>query len=91
MFYDWHPDGRGDHFGVYKNIANPKIHDNVRKLSMSVVLNDDFEGGKLGFKTGKGVVEYEPTVGRIVIFPAYLTHRGNAFRNKVRYTVALKF
>ena len=42
MFYDWHPDGRGDHFGVYKNIANPKIHDNVRKLSMTVVLNDDF-------------------------------------------------
>ena len=49
MFYDWHPDGRGDHFGVYKNIADPKIHDNVRKLSMTVVLNDDFEGGELQF------------------------------------------
>mgnify|MGYP003385760416 FL=1 len=49
MFYDWHPDGKGDHFGVYKNIANPKTHDRVRKLSMSVILNDNFEGGEFQF------------------------------------------
>ena len=51
MFYDWHPDGRGDHFGKYKNIANPIVHDRVRKLSMTVMLNDDYEGGEFQFST----------------------------------------
>ena len=51
MFYDWHPDGRGDHFGVYKNIGNPLVHDRVRKLSMAVLLNDDYEGGEFQFAT----------------------------------------
>jgi len=46
MFYDWHPDGKGDHFSVYKSIVNPMLHDCVRKLSMSVILNDDYEGGE---------------------------------------------
>ena len=43
MFYDWHPDGKGDHFSAYKDIGNPKLHNRVRKLSMSIILNDDFE------------------------------------------------
>ncbi len=51
MFYDWHPDGRGDHFSVYKNIGNPLVHDRVRKLSMTVLLNDDYEGGEFQFAT----------------------------------------
>jgi PKHD-type hydroxylase len=46
MFYDWHPDGGGDHFSVHKSIGNPMLHNNVRKLSMSVLLNDDYEGGE---------------------------------------------
>jgi PKHD-type hydroxylase len=49
MFYDWHPDGKGDHFSVYKSIANPLVHDRVRKLSMTILLNDDFEGGEFQF------------------------------------------
>jgi len=49
MFYDWHPDGSGDHFSVHKSIANPKLHNNVRKLSLGIMLNDDYEGGEFEF------------------------------------------
>ena len=64
----------GGHYNYHLDIgiAKPNCW---RKLSYSLMLNDDFEGGKLGFKTGKGVVEYEPTVGRIVIFPSYILHK----------------
>lgn len=51
MFYDWHPDGKGDHFGVYKSVANPLVHDRVRKLSMTVLLNEDYEGGEFQFSS----------------------------------------
>jgi len=51
MFYDWHPDGKGDHFSAYKSIINPLVHGRVRKLSMSIFLNDDYEGGDFEFAT----------------------------------------
>ena len=31
-FYQFHKDGKGDHFSVYKNRANPLVHNRVRKL-----------------------------------------------------------
>ena len=49
MFYDWHPDGSGDHFSVYKDIVNHLVHDRLRKLSMSIFLNDNYEGGDFQF------------------------------------------
>jgi PKHD-type hydroxylase len=49
MFYDWHPDGRGDHLSVYDMPNNKLMDKNVRKLSMSVILNNDFEGGEFQF------------------------------------------
>jgi PKHD-type hydroxylase len=51
MFYDWHPDGRGDHLSAYKDVAYPLVHNRVRKLSFTVLLNDDFEGGEFQFAT----------------------------------------
>ena len=47
MFYEWHADGRGDHFAAY-DLPKFKVVDGlIRKLSMSAVLNDDYEGGEL--------------------------------------------
>ena len=67
--YDWHTDmAFGDKFG---EDTEP------RKLSLSLLLNDDFEGGKFQINTGK---EPEPIdvpmhKGRIVLFPSFMIHR----------------
>tara|TARA_B100000959_G_scaffold272335_1_gene321520 strand:- start:398 stop:1048 length:651 start_codon:yes stop_codon:yes gene_type:complete len=49
MYYDWHPDGKSDHLSTYKSIINPLVHGRIRKLTMAVILNDDWEGGEFQF------------------------------------------
>lgn len=58
--YDWHLDiGKGD-------AGN-------RKISMSVTLNDDFDGGELAFFiTGEFTVP--PTAGQAIAFPSFMPH-----------------
>ena len=53
--YDWHSDGQSDHFaarnftfGEAKNLSetgDPHLAGTVRKISASVMLNDDLKGG----------------------------------------------
>lgn len=67
--YDWHTDmSFGQKFG---NDAEP------RKLSLSLLLNDDFEGGE--FQVNQGKEENAVTVpmrkGSIVLFPSFMIHR----------------
>ena len=59
--YDWHMDiGRGDHSN--------------RKISISILLNDDYEGGELSFfVTGEKAIK--PDAGMAVAFPSFLPHR----------------
>lgn len=67
--YDWHTDMS---FGQkYGNDAEP------RKLSLSLLLSDDFEGGEFQINNGK---EQNPLVvpmhkGRVVLFPSFMIHR----------------
>lgn len=67
--YDWHTDMTfGEKFG---NDAEP------RKLSLSLALNDDFEGGEFQINNGK---EETPLIvpmhkGRAVLFPSFMIHR----------------
>ena len=67
--YDWHTDMTlGRKFG---NDVEP------RKLSLSLLLNDDFEGGE--FQVNQGKEENAITVpmrkGSIVLFPSFMIHR----------------
>ena len=68
--YDWHSDMAYGNNERDKNIQ-------PRKLSLSLLLNDDFEGGEFQINTGK---ESEPTIvdlkkGQIVLFPSFILHR----------------
>ena len=75
-FYDFHQDGKSDNFSVYNTPENKIKHGNVRKLSMSIILNDDYEGGNFQFKTMKEV--YTPEfngVGTVIVFPSFMMHR----------------
>lgn len=58
-----------------------------RKLSYTLMLNDDYEGGELEFKTGQGVVKYKGPIGRMVIFPSYLLHKVNPIIDDIRWSL----
>ena len=74
MFYDWHPDGKGDHFSAYKSIINPVVHNRVRKLSMSIILNDNYEGGEFEFATFHRQSEHMEKTWKDRPAPGYLIH-----------------
>ena len=68
--YDWHTD----------TIVSEKYDEDVRKLSFSVLLNDDFEGGEFQLEVASpSTPERFRTVpmqkGDIIVFPSYIWHR----------------
>jgi PKHD-type hydroxylase len=86
-FYDFHFDGRGSH----KNVVNEK----VRKISMSIQLNEDYEGGE--FKTawcyrGELVTEtLAKAEGTIILFPSILEHCVTPVTSGTRYSLVAWF
>jgi PKHD-type hydroxylase len=81
--YDWHTDmAFGEKFGPD---AEP------RKLSMTLLLNDDFEGGEFQINNGK---EETPVVvpmqkGRAVLFPSFMIHRVTPVAKGVRKSLVV--
>lgn len=68
--YDWHND-------VLYGTSNPRpgLH---RKLSITIALNDDFEGGEFQITTsGEANETIRPELrrGSFLLFPSHLTHR----------------
>ncbi len=81
-FYSLHTDGTGDN--------NSENHEGlVRKLSMSVFLNEGFTGGEFMFAGN-----YKPDVGgagSIIIFPSFKEHRVCPVKTGVRYSLVVWF
>jgi len=94
-FYGFHTDGRGDHLSTLDRPNNPIQHGRVRKLSMSIILNDNFEGGEFEFvSSNKGKCTITPikaTAGSIIIFPSYMEHRVAPVTKGIRYSVVCWF
>jgi len=94
-FYSWHKDGKGDHLSVYTE-NNPIIQNRVRKLSMSVILNDDYEGGEFQFthyskeKCDIHTPELNKT-GSIIVFPSDTEHRITPVTKGIRYSLVAWF
>jgi PKHD-type hydroxylase len=63
QFYKAHVDTILNHFD-----------NNVRKLSFSLLLNDDFNGGDLNFYYTSEPMTVEKKKGRIYFFPSYVLH-----------------
>ena len=63
--YTWHCDGRGG--------DTPEGME--RKLSMSLLLTDEYSGGELEIEHCKWKKVFKPKAGNAVIFPAWLAHR----------------
>ena len=62
--YDWHID------------LGPSKMASTRKLSFTLFLNDDYEGGEFQIKTGReNYIPPQQESGNILFFPTYLVHR----------------
>ena len=68
----------------------------VRKISVSAILNDDYEGGELMFRFLDGdsnlaEVAITPRLGDLVVFPSYLDHKVAPVTKGIRYSVVAWF
>ena len=107
--YDWHTDGQGDHWCVRKSYqfhqpkeinllysAQTNLVGTVRKISVSAILNDDYEGGEMRFRTLHENSEVKETVikpqmGDLIIFPSFIDHKVSPVTKGVRYSVVAWF
>ena len=94
-FYNFHTDGMGDHLSAYVRPENKFIHGHVRKLSMSVMLNDNFEGGAFEFasyaKERCDIPPFKAEAGSIIIFPSSVEHRVAPITKGTRYSLVVWF
>ena len=71
--YDWHIDSK------------VPVNNEQRKLSISILLNDNFEGGGLELTSNKdeNVLKYQ---GDIVVFPSFVRHKVLPITDGTRYS-----
>ena len=95
-FYNFHFDGLGDHFSAYNMPDNENFHGHVRKLSMTVLLNNNYEGGEFQFATYEkekiqiDTPEFNKT-GSIIVFPSDIEHRVAPVTKGIRYSLVIWF
>ena len=83
-FYDWHIDSNN----------NPYDNGMVRKLSFTLCLNEDYEGGSFSFcsphpisKKTKIETLDKPKKGTMIVFPSYTWHKVDKVTSGVRKTL----
>ena len=95
-FYSWHSDGGSDCLSVYDSPDNSFLNGKVRKLSMSILLNDNYDGGEFQFATyNKGEREIQTPefnkAGSVIVFPSFLEHRVLPVTKGTRYSLVAWF
>jgi len=91
-FYAGHTDSIGTHATIWNTPENPILHGKTRKISMSLLLNTDFEGGELSMTEGKmPVFSTKPEVGNMLFFPSYIQHEVAPVTKGVRYSLVMWF
>lgn len=63
----------GNHFYWHQDVI--ETNDKVRIMTMSINLNDDYEGGGLEFKYKTDLYSQEKIPGAYCIFPSFCMHR----------------
>ena len=86
-FYDFHIDGFGS--------SKWEVGGSVRKLSMTIELSEDYEGGEFQVaRCRKGRIEIETIDkerGTVILFPSVLEHRVLHVTQGVRYSLVAWF
>ena len=88
-FYDYHQDGDG--VTTYDAPENNWTNGKTRKLSMSILLNEDYEGGDFKFYGDKKTALKEKTKGSILVFPSYMQHCVEKITKGNRYSLVVWF
>lgn len=83
--FKFHQDGNG--FTRFDN-GNKFVHGKTRKLSMSIILNDEYEGGEFEFFGQQQVIGKR---GTIIVFPSYMMHRVKPVTKGTRYSLVTWF
>ena len=94
-FYAWHKDGNSDSLSAYDKPENKFLHGKVRKLSLSLVLNDDFEGGDLEFavysEENCEITPIKAKAGDMIFFTSGTEHRVTPVTKGTRYSLVTWF
>ena len=95
-FFNWHRDGRADCLSTYNNPDNKFMDGHARKLSMTVLLNDNYEGGEFQFSTcsnGEHKIDTPDfnAAGSVIVFPSFLEHRVAPITKGTRYSLVAWF
>ena len=90
-FYTWHSDGLGSHNDVNTNSDDKLLFGNTRKLSMSILLNDDYEGGEFQMNGTLGDEEKLEGIGSLIIFPSFIWHQVTPVTKGTRYSLVTWF
>ena len=84
--YDFHQDGNG----FTKNTSKDKFTMNkTRKLSMTIVLNNYYEGGAFEFFAETRLIKEK--AGTVIVFPSYSVHRVKPVTKGTRYSLVVWF
>jgi PKHD-type hydroxylase len=88
-FYDYHKDGDG--ITTYDTPENNWTNNKTRKLSMSILLNEDYEGGDFKFYDDEEFALKEKSKGSILVFPSYMQHCVKEVTKGNRYSLVVWF
>ena len=80
-FYGWHLDGMGSHTDL-------DGEGTTRKLSMSVILNSDYEGGDFEMRDLESKIP-RLEEGSIIVFPSFIEHQVTPVTKGTRYSLVL--
>ena len=95
-FFSWHIDGHSDSLSTYDLPENKFLNKNVRKISMTLLLNEDYEGGnfQFGFFNKGDVSIANPefsTKGSLIFFPSFIYHQVTPITQGTRYSLVAWF
>ena len=63
----------------------------TRKISMTLMLNDAFEGGEICFRSSEEEISRKLQIGEVVLFSSFLSHRVKPVTKGTRHVVVAWF
>ena len=95
-FYGWHIDGSSDCLSVYNNPDNKFMYGKVRKLSMTILLNGNYQGGEFQFAhynklDNKVETPVFKNAGSVIVFPSFIEHQVAPVTKGTRYSLVAWF
>ena len=78
---------KGGHYDWHVDTGSAYLKQKERKISFSLILNDNYEGGELEFKNSDENISLDLNKGDMVTFPSFLEHRVKPVLNGTRISL----